>query len=280
MNDPSSNGKSADAPTRIVVVDGSRVVRRLICQVLERSLPEAELLSCGSGEEALQQLAEGPVDLISMALLLPDMDGLEFARRVRSESGQAYMPIIVVSGDVQSRLVARELSDDVTDYFDKSLGFEALGDFIGGYVSDSEPVSGRVLYVEDSRVVAFATRRMMERHGLRVETVATAEEAVAILEADDDEATRVDLVLTDVTLKTEMTGGDLLDVIRQRFGHAKGDLPVLVMTGEDDPAQQATLLRAGANDLVLKPIEERVLIAKLMFQLRVSQRLRKRAATQ
>lgn len=280
MNDPSSNGKSADAPTRIVVVDGSRVVRRLICQVLERSLPEAELLSCGSGEEALQQLAAGPVDLISMALLLPDMDGLEFARRVRSESGQAYMPIIVVSGDVQSRLVARELSDDVTDYFDKSLGFEALGDFIGGYVSDSEPVSGRVLYVEDSRVVAFATRRMMERHGLRVETVATAEEAVAILEADDNEATRVDLVLTDVTLKTEMTGGDLLDVIRQRFGHAKGDLPVLVMTGEDDPAQQATLLRAGANDLVLKPIEERVLIAKLMFQLRVSQRLRKRAATQ
>ena len=279
MNDLPSNGNSPDAAPRILVVDGSRVARRLIGQVLKRSVPQAELLSCGSGEEALQQLAEGPVDLITLALLLPDMDGLEFARRVRSESGQAYMPIIVVSGDVQSRLVARELSDDVTDYFDKSLGFDALGDFIGGYVSDSEPISGRVLYVEDSRVVAFATRRMMERHGLQVDTVATAEEAVAILEASDSEASRVDLVLTDVTLKTEMTGGDLLDVIRQRFGHAKGELPVLVMTGEDNPASQAALLRAGANDLVLKPIEERVLIAKLMFQLRVSRRLRARAAT-
>lgn len=279
MNDLPSNGNSPDAAPRILVVDGSRVARRLIGQVLQRSVPQAELLSCGSGEEALQQLAEGPVDLITLALLLPDMDGLEFARRVRSESGQAYMPIIVVSGDVQSRLVARELSDDVTDYFDKSLGFDALGDFIGGYVSDSEPISGRVLYVEDSRVVAFATRRMMERHGLQVDTVATAEEAVAILEASDSEASRVDLVLTDVTLKTEMTGGDLLDVIRQRFGHAKGELPVLVMTGEDNPASQAALLRAGANDLVLKPIEERVLIAKLMFQLRVSRRLRARAAT-
>lgn len=276
MNDLSSNDTSQDAPMRILVVDGSRVARRLICQVLERSLPQAELLSCGSGEEALQQLAGGPVDLITLALLLPDMDGLEFARRVRSETGQAYMPIIVVSGDVQSRLVARELSDDVTDYFDKSLGFAALGDFIGGYVSDGEPVPGRILYVEDSRVVALATRRMMERQGLEVETVVTAEEAVTILETADGGTPPVDLVLTDVTLKTEMTGGDLLDVIRQRFGHTKAELPVLVMTGDENPANQTALLRAGANDLVLKPIEERVLIAKIMFQLRVSRRLRER----
>ena len=94
------------------------------------------------------------------------MDGVELAHHVREYSPQAYIPIIVVSGDVQERLVARSLSHDVTDYFDKSLGFEALAEFIRGYVHPAQIASGEVLYVEDSRVVAVATTRMMEKFGL------------------------------------------------------------------------------------------------------------------
>ena len=40
-------------------------------------------------------------------------------------------------------------------------------------------------------------------------------------------------------------------------------------------AGQAALLRAGANDLVQKPIEERLLITKLMFQMNVARHARK-----
>ena len=47
-------------------------------------------------------------------------------------------------------------------------------------------------------------------------------------------------------------------------------LPVLVMTGDANPENQSALLRAGANDLVLKPIEERLLVTKTLFQLRLS----------
>ena len=42
------------------------------------------------------------------------------------------------------------------------------------------------------------------------------------------------------------------------------------MTGDDNPDNQTALLRVGANDLVHKPIEERLLITKLLFQLRVA----------
>jgi len=49
------------------------------------------------------------------------------------------------------------------------------------------------------------------------------------------------------------------------------------MTGDDNPANQAALLRAGANDLVHKPIEERLLVNKLQFQLRVARRQREQA---
>ena len=278
MEIPLGRHLSSDEP-RVLVVDGSRVVRRLIEQMLLANLPGVVVLSCESGAEAMARLAEGAIDFVTTALRLPDMDGLQLARRIRETSPQAYMPIVVVSGDVQERLVERTLSDDVTDYFDKSLGFQALAEFIRGYVRPTEATSGEVLYVEDSRVVALATRRMLEKHGLTVLHVVTVEEAIAMLEtAQSMDRVGADIVLTDVNLKGELTGADLLERVRHRLGYSKGHLPVIVMTGDDNPQKQAALLRAGANDLVEKPIEERLLVTKLLFQMRVGRHLRARLA--
>ena len=269
---------SSEEP-RVLVVDGSKVVRRLIEQMLKANLPGVIVLACESGAEALAKLSEGVVDFVTTALRLADMDGLELAKRIREQSPQAYMPIVVVSGDVQERLVERSISDDVTDYFDKSLGFQALAEFIRGYVRPTELTSGEVLYVEDSRVVALATRRMLEKHGLTVLHVISVEDALALLEtAQSMDRIGADIVLTDVNLKGELTGGDLLERIRHQLGYGKGHLPVIVMTGDDNPDNQAVLLRAGANDLVEKPIDERLLVTKLLFQLRVGRNLRARVS--
>jgi CheY-like chemotaxis protein len=261
---------------RVLVVDGSRVVRKIIDQLLHHDLPGVTVLACSSGEEAKVHLQSGVIDLVTTALRLPDMDGLELARYIREDSPQAYIPIVVVSGDVQERLMNRDISSDVTDYFDKSLGPQALSTFIRGYIRPEGMVSGEVLYVEDSRVVAVATRRMMEKHGLKVNHVVSVEDAIDILEqARFEGRMAADIILTDVYLKGGMTGGDLLDVVRgPRFGYSKGEMPILVMTGDDNAANQTALLRAGANDLVQKPTEERLLITKLGFQLRVGQALR------
>jgi len=275
MNADVGSHGAGTAP-RVLVVDGSKVVRQLITRVLKAELPEAELIGCGSGAEARELIEQGPFDFITIALRLPDMDGLELARHVR-EAAQAYVPIVVVSGDVDARLHKRELGD-VTDYFDKSLGFQALADFIRGYVRPEATAEGTVLYVEDSRVVALATRRMLEKIGLTVRHVVSVEDALAMLETDRAQGNiGADVVLTDVSLKGELTGGDLLERIRSQFGYGKGQLPVLVMTGDENPANQAALLRAGANDLVEKPVEEKLLVTKLLFQLRVAKHLRGRA---
>jgi CheY-like chemotaxis protein len=271
----------SSAEPRVLVVDGSRVARRLIAQVLHAQLAGVEVVDCDSGAAANDALDAGAVDFVTTALRLPDMDGLELARRVREHPAQAYVPIVVVSGDVQERLVARSLSEHITDYFDKSLGFGALAEFIRGYVRPDEAIGGRVLYVEDSQVVALATRRMLERHGFEVRRVASAEEAVALFEAAriDGEAV-ADIVLTDVSLRGDLSGGDLLALLRGDYGYSKGALPVLVMTGDDNPHTQGDLLRAGANDLVSKPVEERLLVTKLAFQLRVARHLRDRRVSE
>jgi CheY-like chemotaxis protein len=197
---------------------------------------------------------------------------------VREFSPQAYIPIIVVSGDVQERLVARSLTHDVTDYFDKSLGFEALGEFIRGYVHPAEIANGDVLYVEDSRVVALATKRMLEAHAMNVTHVDSAEAALDFLhEHRSEDDVGADLLLSDVYLKGALSGHELLSQVRKAFGYSKRRLPVVVMTGDDNREHQASLLREGANDLVLKPIEERLLVIKTLFQLRAAKTPERRA---
>jgi DNA-binding response OmpR family regulator len=261
----------SDAP-RVMVVDGSKLVRKLIGDVLVRELPNVDVAGCAGLAEAREALAAGPVHLVTTALVLPDGDGLALARAVRESAGQAYVPVIVVSGEVQSRLEDRSLSDDVTDYFDKAQGHTALAAFIRGYVQPEAIPGARVLYVEDSRVVATATKRMLERQGLQVLHFITAEDAIAHLQAQREGAGApgADLVLTDVYLKGELSGRDVLAKIRGELGWSKRQLPVLVMTGDENRDNQSQLLREGANDLVLKPIEERLLVTKVLFQLRAA----------
>jgi CheY-like chemotaxis protein len=259
-----------DAP-RVMVVDGSKLVRKLIGDVLQRQLPGARVIACEGVEAARAALAAEPVDLVTTALVLPDGDGLAVARMVREASGQSYVPVIVVSGDVQSRLEARSLNDDVTDYFDKALGHQALAEFIRGYVQPQPVPGARVLYVEDSRVVAVATKRMLERQDLEVLHFTEGEGALDYLRGGQARGVvGADLVLTDVYLKGELSGIDLLAEIRGPLGYSKRTLPVLVMTGDANTDNQSQLLRDGANDLVLKPIEERLLVTKTLFQLRVA----------
>lgn len=258
--------------TRVMVVDGSKLVRRLIADVLQRDLPGVEVIGCDSIEEARKVLEQGPVDLVTTSLTLRDGDGLALAKRVREAAGQAYVPVIVVSGDAQQHLEQRRFTEYVTDYFDKALGHEALATFIRGYVQPQTIPGATILYVEDSRVVAEATKRMLERQQLNVMHVVSAEEAFTLLTAESlgRSRHRIDLVLTDVTLKGELSGRDVVQRVRVDFGYGKRRLPVLVMTGDGNPHNQTGLLQAGANDLVLKPIEERLLVTKVLFQLRLA----------
>jgi len=260
------------ASPRIMVVDGSKLVRRLIGDVLRQALADVEIVECGGLDEARAALAQAPVDLVSTSLVLPDGEGLHLARAVREAAGQRYVPVIVVSGDAQAHLEARRFTEDITDHFDKALGHRALAEFVRGYVHPAPIPDAHVLYVEDSRTVALATRRMLETQQMRVTHVVSAEDALAYLEAyrDSPGAPGADLLLTDVYLKGELSGHDLLRAVRRDFGYGKRRLPVLVMTGDGNRDNQIDLLHAGANDLVVKPADERVLASKALFQLRLS----------
>jgi len=260
---------------RILVVDGSEVARTIIVRILNEEMPETEIVTCGTVKEARKQLDTSGFDLITTSLMLPDEDGLDLVRQVRSSRNHHYTPTVVVSGDADSRLLREGFAAGVTDYFDKSLGYRAFADFIKEFMQRNSGLVGRILYVEDSKLTATLLIRLMERHGLQVIHTTHAEQALQLLRdtspggACEDES--FDVVITDFYLQGRLTGGDLLHAIRAKFHYSQQEMPVLVLTGSEGGDKQADVFHAGANDFVSKPIVEEVLMARIRSLLLIRQ---------
>ncbi len=262
--------------THILVVDGSEVARTIIARVLEDEMPYARITHCGSGQEAVARMQSDHYDLITTALMLPDMDGLDLSQQVRADPVHHYTPVIVVSADADERLLREGFAAGVTEYFDKSLGYQAFASFIREFTRRHTGLVGRILYVEDSATVAAQTLRLMERHGLQVIHTTQAEKALEILldgnPLELNAPGNIDIVVTDFYLKGRLTGGDLLHAIRAKLRLSQQEMPVLVITAADaDEHRQTEVFHAGANDFVSKPIVEEVLIARIRSLLLIKQ---------
>lgn len=98
----------------ILIVDDSPTMRRMIRASLN-ALSGAAFQEAGSGLEALEKLALGPVDLIVLDLNMPDMHGMEVLRFVRQHQNYTKVPIIVLTtrGDEQGRNEAMQAGASV-----------------------------------------------------------------------------------------------------------------------------------------------------------------------
>ena len=73
---------------------------------------------------------------------------------------------------------------------------------------------------------------------------------------------RIDFVLLDWNLSTSMTGLDLLKEIRK--DEKLKDLPVIMVTSESDKISVVEAMKHGANDFVVKPIDEKSFKEKVL----------------
>jgi two-component system response regulator QseB len=101
----------------------------------------------------------------------------------------------------------------------------------------------RILIVEDDELTALVERATLEAAGFAVEDVRTAEAALARLAATTFDAMVLDLVLPG------MRGDELL---RRLPPERRQEMPVLIVSGYDDPQQIAGLLGEGAAGYLVK----------------------------
>ena len=112
-----------------------------------------------------------------------------------------------------------------------------------------------VLVVEDSDAIRAAFTILLEESGYAVATAATGAEAVRLA------AERApDLVLLDLGLP-DIPG---LDVLRRiKANPATARIPVVALTGRDDPADRAALMAAGCAAYLVKPVDTQQLIRSI-----------------
>lgn len=248
-----------DTTLKILVVDASRASRNVISRILvsEIGADNVAVTTVDCAADALAALDGERHDLITCASLLPDMRGIDLCKAVRRQPANRFTPFVLITGEPRERLMQEGYQAGVTDYYDKTRGFEDFVDFMRGFTQRYASLRGKVLYLEDSAVEAKAVRTIMERLGLDVVHATRAEDGLALL--DDS----FDLVVADFVLQDVMSGGDFLHIVRCRMRRTREALPVLVMTGEQREDMQAQLFHAGANDFIAKPLVEEVFVSRL-----------------
>ena len=110
----------------------------------------------------------------------------------------------------------------------------------------------RVMLVEDDARLAALVMEYLNGYEFEVELVTRGDEALARFQASQP-----DLVVLDLMLP----GTDGMVVCRQL--RAVSDVPILILTAREDSYDEVSGLEQGADDFVNKPVQPRVLLARL-----------------
>jgi excisionase family DNA binding protein len=140
---PDEGGKKMK---KILVVDDDQVIVATITAGLEEDPHEYEVISAADGFEAGIQVSHFKPDVLILDIMMPDIDGYEVCRKLKSSEETKHIKIIVLSGylDEESYKKMREYGADLC--FSKPLPLDKLKEEIA-----------RLLYPEEDKKPAAAT---------------------------------------------------------------------------------------------------------------------------
>jgi len=97
-DDPAWSRNQAEYALNIVIVDDQTSARTMLRHVIEDIAPELSVHDFGDPLTALAWCEAHPVDLLLLDYRMPEMDGLEFARRFRRLPKHRDIPVILIPG--------------------------------------------------------------------------------------------------------------------------------------------------------------------------------------
>lgn len=118
-----------------------------------------------------------------------------------------------------------------------------------------------VLLVDDDAMIRVLARSVLEKNGFQVQEAGNGEEALRLLVEEGIP----DLAVIDLQMPG-MDGRELLTAIRENERLRR--LPVVVLTGSENPEVEAELIEQGADDYIRKPLDARLFLARVQGALR------------
>jgi PAS domain S-box-containing protein len=257
----------------VLVVDDNATNRR----ILEETLRQWDMrpTAVEGGAAALAALSEAaaagrPFPLVLLDSMMPELDGLGVADRIRREPALAAAVLVLLSSagrtDDAAELERLGIAACLTKPVKQSELLDAVVAVLGRDAAGPKPRvappaaraagSGlRVLLAEDNRVNQMVARILLQKQGHEVTVVATGREVLAELTERP-----YDLVLMDVQMP-EMDGFETTAAVRAReAGGARytpgGErLAVVAMTAHAMKGDRERCLAAGMDGYVAKPID-------------------------
>ncbi|HVA43100.1 MAG TPA: response regulator [Acidimicrobiales bacterium] len=256
------------AGLRVLVVDDNATNRA----VLEQSLTSWGMrpVVVEGGAQALAAIRDvATEDAFALAILdyhMPDMDGLELARRIRSEAALAPARLVLLTSSGAWGHAQAASDADIDAFLTKPIRQSALYDALATVMGMPDSPADRtvvtahtiatararnrahLLIVEDNPVNQKVAARMLERLGYRVDVAANGAEAVAAVGRVAYAAVLMDCQMP------EMDGYEATAEIRRRqAGGAR--LPIIAMTAGAMAGDREAAMAAGMDDYVTKPVD-------------------------
>jgi DNA-binding response OmpR family regulator len=247
---------------KVLIIDDSLTVRMDLADALGGAGFDVRLAA--SAAAAREIVAEWPVELILLDVVLPDGDGVELLAELRRTEHGAHAAIVMLSSESEVRDRVRALETGADEYVAKPYdrGFIiAKARELRRKRNPSAP-GVCVLVIDDS--VTFRTRvgEALQAAGYRTIYAATGEEGLRSASEHRPDAIIVDGV---------MPGIDGATVIRHvRLDAVLRRTPCVLLTASDEPGAELRALDAGADAFVRKDVELDVIIARLAAVMRTA----------
>jgi two-component system, cell cycle response regulator len=279
---------------RVLVVDDVPANVKLLEARL--SAEYFDVTTAYSGPEALTLCERAECDIVLLDVMMPDMDGFEVCRKLKSNPATHHIPVVMVTALDQPSDRVRGLEAGADDFLTKPVPDVALisrvrslsrlkmvtdelrmravtSKEIGIHSPEKEAVAdtgrnGRILVVDDR---PSSYERILET---------LSQEHSVDLESDPSEGLfhaaegNYDLVIISLALKN-FDGLRLCSQIRSL--ERTRNVPILAVAEADNNAKLVRGLEIGVNDYLIRPIDKNEMLARVRTQIkkkRYTERLR------
>ncbi|WP_299600740.1 SpoIIE family protein phosphatase [uncultured Tateyamaria sp.] len=192
-----------DAPQRVLIVDDSRLQRKILSSSVKRW--GFEVHEAGSAEEAIEICKHTLPDLVLSDWMMPGMNGLEFCDAFRKVSQDRYGYFILLTSKSEKAEIAMGLEAGADDFVTKPVDANELRARIAA--------GERILHMQ---------RELTEKNRLITDTLDELQRVYDSLDSDLQEAKKLQQSLVRERYKSFETGD--LSLMLRSSGHVGGDL--------------------------------------------------------
>lgn len=248
---------TAEPQKVILVVDDDADFLRFARTVGKKLM--LDVVTAQSAGEAMRQARSRPLLGAVLDVHLENQTSFSLARQIRDTDANAEIPIAFASVDsrIETRVAAIEAGG--TRFFEKPMSAENFAELAQQFVTLSEAAKGKVLIVDDDPDILEHYSIQLRTAGIKVETLGSA----------DGITEKLDQIVPDVLLlDINLPGISGLDVCRAlRMSERFEPIPILIITAQTDDHTRLSAFRAGACDVVTKPVIPEEFMARVGVQL-------------